>query len=399
MAISGLYAGTTGHVQAEIFQTNGLGTIALVSSPVRIGPKALHFTTSGNTATVEYRRRLAGGTFSANYKSVKFWIRIDSLPTNPNPADIAAFCDTASNEDHWLTLNPSGTLTAGITASGSTSSTNAFTAGDGVSHAIEMDCGWNAGAGIKVYVDGVLWITRSTGTPAASAALQMGLRGSPTADIYIEHIVSYDDTFSGDVWYPDWRIAYLQPVSDNAIGNWTGGAGGVTSLFDAIDNIPPVGVANASATNTSQVKNTTAGASNNLDLNCTDYATAGLGPNDIIRAVQPVINQSATGAAVKAGLLQVISNPAGTSLTFDFEDGGGLNAGTFPTNWKASSGAVDVSPSVTLSTQPVLRIQKTTSSGQNAFVDQAGIYVLYSRSRSLPPFQRRWRYLSRKRVA
>lgn len=211
---------------------------------------------------------------------------------------------------------------------------------------------------------------RLNGVTVASATLSLsdsmvsnmfyGWVNDPGADrtIYIDDVaINSDFGSTQNSWPGDGNIVYLDPVSDNGItGSWTAGAGATTSLFDAVDGDPPAGVAAASATNTSQIKNTNTGdATGNYTANLKSYTTAGLGATDTVTLVQAVMQVGTSAAATVAGAMHVVSNPAQAS-----EDsktmGSGAAIGSYASNWHSVWGTPQISPSVSLGTSPQIRI-------------------------------------------
>ena len=103
-------------------------------------------------------------------------------------------------------------------------------------------------------------VTEVTGT--ATVSLTDGAFGcfgteASAIDIYFDDVVVDDTGFIAAS-----KVALLLPISDNSVGSgWTVGGGGTTNLFAAVDSTPPIGVADGSATATSQIRN--AGANTN----------------------------------------------------------------------------------------------------------------------------------------
>lgn len=353
--------------------TTPTGAVSVQSSVARTGTYALRINPTGTTASLQFQSRPAAGGTRSLFTSCRFALRVSTLP--------GAATTLFSNGSAQLRLNSTGNLIVRTGGIDRATSTDALSA-DGLWHMVEFDVAWNAGSGARVYVDGNLWATSSVDAIAAGVAGTIGTSGV-TCDLYVDDLVFEDGPLS--VLWGAWKVPILLPTSDNSRGNWTGGAGGTTSLFDAINNQPPVGVAAGSDTNTSQIQNATNAtypttAAQAGDFNCQTYAAAGIVAADTLWAVQMVCNHgegSATGT--KAGGLFIASNPAQASpgLTFDYGDDIGA-AGTFPTNWKTAIGPVTAAPSVTLATAPVARVYKNDASTREGHVDFAGIYVAYT---------------------
>lgn len=242
---------------------------------------------------------------------------------------------------------------------------------------------------VELRLDGVTVATASGLTLNASIQLSAGWTAAPGASkvLYLDDIKVNDSTGSfNNTWAGSGKVILMLPVSDNARGAWTDGAGGTTNLFDAVNNIPPVGVAESSATNGSQIKNRTTTNPTNCDLNLDTYLNAGLASVDTVNFVELWANHGedpATGT--KAGTVTIVSNPAGSAGTsFNFGDDVGLQ-GTYIGNWKWTTSTVPTTsrvdgPTVTLSNAPVVRITCTSGAtgSRSASCDFLGMTVDYT---------------------
>jgi hypothetical protein len=192
---------------------------------------------------------------------------------------------------------------------------------------------------------------------------------------------------SQNSWPGEGNVVLLLPISDNQVGEWRGGAGGSSNLWEAINNIPPVGT--ATETDTSQIESdatdsTADGPTETYKANMATYTSAGIGAGDTIKVLYPVLchgEDSATGT--KNGSLQILSNPtASAATTFLYgRDQGAL--GTWPTGWHWITPSSDTeppiyAPSVTLGTSPVLEIASTSATNAQGAVCFAGVYVDYA---------------------
>lgn len=357
----------------------GVGA-SVQSTTKRSGAYAARCNGSASLANISYQKRAAGGGLGTPFHSIKVWWRYVSGSTT----ELVSFLDSGlTTFDHGLAIDSGGSMYAYV---GSDTGANAYSLAslnDGLFHRLECDFGDHAGVGASIYLDGALILEITTTTPAAQPILVLGPQpaAARTCDMYFDDLVAFDASFGGALW-SDWKVLSLPPVSDNTVGSgWVNGGLGSTNLYDALNNVPPIGKSNANKTATSQIQN---GASvNSYDANIQDYTAGGVLSTDTIRAVQPMLNHSETGAAVKAGTFSVVSNPAVGGQTFDWADAVGA-AGAFPAQWRSIFGTVVENPSITLGTQPVLRITKTTSSSQVAFADYAAINVLVSPAAAPP---------------
>ena len=206
--------------------------------------------------------------------------------------------------------------------------------------------------------------------------------GSPGANklIYFDDVAWNDDQgATQNSWPGEGKIILLKPISDNQRGSWTGGGGGTANLFDGVNNTPPIG--SDVETDLRQIKTNDGSGDNATDeyrANMTDYATAGLFASDVVTLCQAVVSHGeAVSAGTKTGAFLILSNPVQTTPdTFTFGD----NAGAFsswPVGWRSKWGQAQYSPSVTLTTSPVLRVRKTDTGTRFGHVDFMGIYVEY----------------------
>ncbi len=172
-------------------------------------------------------------------------------------------------------------------------------------------------------------------------------------------------------------IAHIQPASDNARTGWTAGAGGTTSLNAAVNKSPPVGVVNASATNTSQIHDSVSNTTDTYDANLTDYTTAGItGVVKLVEARAVVGNSTITTRNIG---VQMVSNPAIAEVV---QATGTTAAATYPTGWTGYSIGTAYAPSITPGTGPVMRVRKATASTDAA--NCCAMFLLVEFSMELP---------------
>lgn len=325
----------------------------------------------------QYARR-AAGSFANVALSARFYIRLLALPSTTNT--FFQLIDTTPTAFDRLRLDSSGYLI--VTDGTNSASSNRALSVDGLWHRIEFDCGWNAGAGRRVFVDGSEWASTGLGAATVKTGIAFGWIDTNPGDIVFDDLVLDDASFSTSGSPSDSQVSLLLPVSDSSIGTWTGGAGGTTSVFQGIDNIPPVGLANASGTNASQIKNANASANQDGKFSCQSYTTAGI--SGTVHSVMAVCNDGASANTI-AGGVWLDSNPAQTAGGNSFDYGNASTvAGTFPTGWKSHVGPVSVEPSVTLGTSPVVAVRKTTATASVAHVDFLGVYVEWTPAPVIP---------------
>jgi hypothetical protein len=362
------------------------GNVA-TGAPVRDGTEVLwqnFLNQKGQRAQI--RDRAQGGTFRNSFQSVRFWFH-DALTSasGPNWCPLVDF-GPASNAvglygvDGLITSNKVTQVRVSIgatVATGVAKTSNAW-------HYIEAEFGYNAGAGCRWWLDGVAQTSITTGAITPQPQSRIGTLSVvfATGDLYWEDVVYWDDAGIGTSLYAsNPTVAMLYATADSAIGNWVGGAGGVTNLYQALQI--SVGKAIASETNTSQIKNVTAAASSSYDATMTTYTAAGIPSYAVIKAVQAVVmHGKGQTSTARTGEISILSNPASASVrTFDFGDD--KNAvGTDPLRWQGAKSIVTENPTVTLGTAPVVRLTKTINTTDEVNAEFLGIYVFYT---AVPP--------------
>ena len=171
----------------------------------------------------------------------------------------------------------------------------------------------------------------------------------------------------------------LLPISDNARDTkWTGGAGGTTNLYDAVNNTPPIGT--ATETDLTQIEHAggAAGTTDRYDANMTTFATTGLTAADTISLMQFVeVDGEDITTGAKLLNFEVLSNPVMASPG-NVTAGDNIGAlGTYPANWAAHRSAVLYNPSVDVDVSPVMRARRPETASRVASVCFMGIYVEY----------------------
>lgn len=217
--------------------------------------------------------------------------------------------------------------------------------------------------------------------------------GRPTAGITWD----FDDCALNDSsgsdqnsWPGEGKVLLCVPTSDSQVGSWTGGAGGTTNLFAAVDNKPPTGT--ATETDTTQIENADGSPDNATDeyrANLQSYTTAGLPGGATITVLQAMcIHGEDVATSTKTGSIGINSNPAVGLFGFTVAaDAGAL--GTFAAsganNWRNTYGTPAYNPSVTAGTSPVLALRKTDTGTRVVSVCAVGIYFEYTEATGLPP--------------
>lgn len=373
----GFELGSTGEPHA----ITGIPTVQ--TSIIHGGTYALQCNPTAASTYASFQQ-FSNGPFSLAqpiFCSTRFYLNVASLP------NIATAIYTALRNgivDESLILNTDGSLTV-KDASGTTAAST-LKLSTGQWHQISFEIlptepfPITPDGLLAVYVDGVQWAqltSANTGFGGDTARLGAGTDSTtPTCNLF------FDDAIwsNGDQIIGPGQQVVLLPTADSAIGNWTGGAGGVTNLWQGVDNVPPVGKAAGSETNTTQIKNANATVPSDYTATCQSYSVKGIAAGSTINAVGAVCTDGVEATSPATfGKTWVASNPA-QSVPADvngFEYGLAGTLGSFPSGWNVDEGALSANPSVTLSTAPTVTVRKITST---AVADDGcflGVYVDY----------------------
>lgn len=240
---------------------------------------------------------------------------------------------------------------------------------------------------------------RLDGTTVASASgltitgvkstFKIGWTTAPGASkvLYIDDVAVNNSTGTvNNSWCGDGRVVMLLPASNNSVGLWQSSTGGsIGNAWDAINNVPPLGVADLTVgSDGKQIRNALANANASADLTMQTYTDVGVPAGATINMVIPwVCTAAPVATSAKAGTIGCLNNPAisqaalgagGTAGAF----WSGVAGGTYPTGWKWSPGTITEAPSVTLGLGPTMRINQVTSSTRIAVVCFLGMYVDYT---------------------
>ena len=238
-----------------------------------------------------------------------------------------------------------------------------------------------APSAVLLQIDGV---DQVSGTTSSSATYVDGYGWISTeasaAECYIDDIIIDDAGFLAPS-----KVALLLPISDYSRDTlWTGGSGGITNLYDAVNNTPPVG--SATESNTTQIEHA-GGAALTTDTyspGMTTYTTAGVGASDTVIAVQGVI---VMGEDISTGTKLLswgsTANPTITGDTsIDVSTGHGSGAvGTYSTGtdyWNERRSAIVTSPSVALGYGPSFQVSRPETASRVASVCFMGVYVAWT---------------------
>lgn len=321
------------------------------------------------------------GTAYATSRRCRFYCRITSLPAT------ARLLLSSNSLGLDIRLNTNGTLSLLDVGSVLGTSTVALT---------DTNRWYNIEIGNPTAGSGILRIDGNqevSGGSSKGAGTRFGAQDTVAATY-----TAYIDDFVTDTadWPGESRVTMLIPTGDTQIGSWTGGTGGTSNLFDAVDNRPPIGT--ASESNTTQIESADGSGDNATDeyrATMQSYTTGGISASATIKCIAALIAHGEdVSTGTKTGSVAIIANPnVGTYHAFTFgSDGGAL--GTFPSGWTLADSAVTDSPSVTMSTSPQIAVRKTDTGTRVASVCFIGLKVEYiDRSLAFNPNRRRNRII------
>jgi hypothetical protein len=211
----------------------------------------------------------------------------------------------------------------------------------------------------------------------------VGAAGFYSGSIYLDDFAFNDSNGTNqNSWSGNGHVVLMKPSSDSQRGSWTGGAGGTTNLFDAVNNTPPIGT--ATETNLTQIESADSSGGNATDEyrgDCGTYLAAGIKPWDKITTIQSwVCHGEDVATGTKTGSHGFQANPAVAYSTWTFGDDVGL-LGTYPANWRWDASTID-NPTVDNTATLILAVRKTDSGTRVASVCFLGAYVEYV---PLPP--------------
>lgn len=345
--------------------TAGTGTITRDTGTFKTGLaswKCQNGATANSQAVAAFT---ASNTNGVSY-FLRIYLNVTTMPTTSS-------CQPVELSGISCRLTTGGTLQLfnGVGGSGSQVGSDSSALSTGVWYRIEMMYTVSGGVitDLELRLDGTTVASASGQSLTTSTSLSIGLgrigASSASTVLFVDDFAYCNSSgAANNTWLADTCLSVLMPpISDNNRGAWVAGAGGTTNLFAGADNTPPVGVADGSATDTSQIKNKSTTNPTNCDLNLDTYTSA-LGAGVTVNGIRLVAchgEDPATGT--KAGTIAMVSNPAIGTTSFNF--GNDLGAqGTYSGNWRYALSTITDTPSVTLGTAPVIRI--TCVSGATA---------------------------------
>lgn len=349
-------------VQGPDGQATGTGC-SIVTTNARSGTYCARIVASGSVANYIDLPYTTGNGAAISNQWARIYILMETLPTSisrailGNPAGSNLFVKI--NTDGTLTLLQGPSTVIGTSTTALTDTTRWYR--------IEIKCSTSP----ELRIDGTVEISGTSTSSAMNATI--GAHETGVADSYIAY---FDDWAVDDTTYPgDSVIKLLLPTSDHSRLNWTAGAGGTTSLFDAVDNIPPVGVASASETNTSNVESNSSTGTATYEADLPTYASIGINTGEIktLRSVIVHGEDIATGTKTASALLQ---NPFVGLGTFTFGGDAGAHGAYSGGLWKVAETFQD-SPTPSMVAANWIQVKKTDTTTRVGCICFMGLYVEY----------------------
>lgn len=370
---------------------NVVGAATVVTTTVRSGTYALQAAASAGEAQLNVAPLFSAGDALGTTYYVRFYFRLASFQASQT-VEVGRVEYTGGNGVCFLVSSAGVTelraITAGTTytsvGTGPTVSTGTWYMGE-----LAVSCGTGAVDYGEARLDGTSFASSSTLSITDSAPgmiVRLGSFGvghTSTHTVFIDDVACNDGSgASQNSWPGSGKLVLLKPTSDNARVGYVTGAAGTTSLFDAVNNLPPTGAATGTATN--RIHSPTNNATDTYDANLTTYTTAGVAGTDQVNVVDLHANVGGATTTVANQALQMISNPViaeGTSIAKP-----SAAWGTFPTNWAwGFSNIRAYTPTVTLGTAPVMRIRRATANANQVGADAMGAYVDYGPAPAVTP--------------
>lgn len=191
--------------------------------------------------------------------------------------------------------------------------------------------------------------------------------GAGVSPFDLDDVIAGNGTFAGNEWPQFGRVVDLLPVSDNNRGTWTAGTAGTTNLWEAINNVPPAGLANGSMTTTSQIRS----SANNNDIATFNMQTlAAAGIMGIPLAAQAIALAGGSGGSPTGGVYATTPTIAEVQSTWVGEVGTHPNGG-----WGYKATDIVTNPTLPAATVPVVGVARRVSTTTRNHVEYLALRV------------------------
>jgi hypothetical protein len=197
-----------------------------------------------------------------------------------------------------------------------------------------------------------------------------------------------------DVYFSDWainssagtaqttapgpgQVFTLRPAGAGTAGtaeaNWTKPGGATTTKETAVDNTPPVFLADStSAADAEKMLRNATAASSDTTHTVMDYTSAGIAANGVIKVVVPVATLGSSVTTAKTGTLGMPANPVIAQANVAYPT---TVASSTATTWSYVAGSPSYDPSVTRGTSPEIRLNRPATAAGTAMVNTLAVLV------------------------
>ena len=356
------------------------GTVAIVTASPISGRASygIPFTdaTFDNIQAVNF-----SGALSADYWA-RGRIQVSSLPANVTA--LMSILNTSSGVMMQIQCDTAGHLLV-IDQTGANIATSTFTVTPGTAYCVELH--FNSGNGtqgtgtIEAKINGATIAsvvgTANTGT-LVYKYVEWGKTGSNnpgiTQILYDDLAVNDSTGAAQNSWCGLGRDILLTPTADSSNTGFSVAGGGSTNLYGAADTLPPTGVAQASATATSQIQDAASNTTDNYVATLQTPTAAGVPAGSTIVLAQGIVSHGNSTTTSRTDGVSVASNPVIAEATGTT---GATAAAAWPTGWTTLRTAVSYAPSMTLGTAPTIKFRKATASTDVSMAALLALLVEY----------------------
>jgi hypothetical protein len=347
------------------FFDSGLGgtSYAYSTTTVRSGARALQLK-GGDSQNLG----LNAGSSTTN----TYYMRLALYPTTRDASDWYVIQITDGSTGLQFTVKPTGAMEVENYSSNSAVITGVGTLALNTWTVIEVSYVPGTGATV-VRVNGVQVASGTIETTTGAFCYIANMFGAGVA--FVDDWAINDSTGAAQNSWPGLgQVVHLQPVSDNGRIGWVAGVSGTTNLWDAVNNAPPVGVAQASGTVTSQIEDNANNTTDTYVAALQTYTAAGVPAGSTVVLAKPYALIGNSSTTVRQGGVTT-TNP---TISETVQGTPAAVAGTFPTNWSLLSPSPTMSPTVTLGTAPTLTLRKATASADYLMCCAMALLVEYT---------------------
>lgn len=359
------------------FEANDTGTLAPAAKTVDgqvVGTGATFDTATVRSGTYSLKVVAASGAASyldasgLSFGYIRIYLRVTARPSTT--ARIFAGSTAGVN----LRLNPAGTI---VLYNGSTLIGTSTTTLTDTTRWYRVEVRLVDGTSVAtLLIDGGTEITAS---PSGWSFPRTFGANDTVADTYTAYL---DDFVVDDAAFPgDGKVVLLLPESDDTRTNWTSGNGGTTNLWDAVNNLPPAGLASASETATTNIESASSTGTATYIAAMSTYSAKGVGAGDTVNAIQQtIIHGEDITTGTKTGTYELTLNPvvSSTNYTAGADAGAHVAYNASASAWAVARLITDAPTISAVTTAPKMKLVKTDTTTRVSCVCFMGIYVDYT---------------------